>query len=101
MKTNKELMLACIEKAKQITQAYRDYYNPPGIDLKARNGDDPAPPANESTAETVNALAEHLPSLFNTLNRALIPNEQALVDATRTIAPQQNQLQLDLSLIHI
>lgn len=59
-------------------------------------GDPAAPSGQETTAEMMRGYAENLEPLLNVTNRNILPTEQAQLAAQQKLAPQQNQLALDI-----
>lgn len=59
-------------------------------------GDPEAPTATETTDESMKAYIKNLEPLLRVTSENILPTEQAQVDAQRVIAPQKNQLELDL-----
>ena len=55
-------------------------------------GDPPAASTNESTDAMMRAFIQHLPALIKTQGEAILPSEQAKLDATKVISPQYAQL---------
>ena len=71
--------------------------SPNGIVDDARNGNDPpAPTAQESTREMLAAMQEGLPGLLDLYKDRLPGFEQSLADVRKTIAPQDQALNLEL-----
>lgn len=66
-----------------------------GVELFA-GGDPPAPSTQESMASVLQAYIENLPSLMQVTSQNILPTEQNVLNANRVLAPQQNQLALDL-----
>jgi hypothetical protein len=66
-----------------------------GVELFA-GGDPPAPTTQESMASVLQAYIENLPSLMQVTSQNILPTEQNVLNANKTLAPQQNQLALDL-----
>lgn len=60
-------------------------------------GDPAAPSASETTAQMMQGYAQNLEPLLRVTNRNILPTEQAQLDAQRQLAPQQNQLELDIA----
>lgn len=61
-----------------------------------RGGDDPAPQSGvESTDAMMAALIKNLPDLTRVTGENILPLEQARINASRAITPQENQLALD------
>ena len=59
-------------------------------------GDPPAPSANESTSEQMQALIQNLPRLTQVTGENILPFEQAKQNAANVISPQENALALQL-----
>jgi len=71
------------------------FSNPAGVKLYA-GGDPPAPSTQESMASVLQAYIENLPQLMSVTSKNALPTEQNILDANKVLAPQQNQLALDL-----
>lgn len=59
--------------------------------------DPPSQNAQESTGDMLKAYIENLPQLMKTTGENILPYEQANLDASKVISPQQNALQLALA----
>lgn len=70
------------------------YSNVVGVTLFA--GDPPAPSTQESMDSVLAAYEKHLPGLLNITSQNILPTQQALLGANQQLAPQENQLALDL-----
>lgn len=75
----------------------KNVLSPNGVVDDARNGGDPpAPTVNESMAQQLQAYIKNIPDLAKVTSQQVLPTEQALTDAQKVIAPQQQQLLTDL-----
>lgn len=59
-------------------------------------GDPAAPSASESTGQQMQALIQYLPSFLKTVSGQIQPTEQALINSSKAISPQKEQLSTDL-----
>jgi len=59
-------------------------------------GDPAAPNASETTGEMLQAFTKYLPSLMQTINAQMLPNEQAQLAASKVISPEYSNLQADI-----
>lgn len=65
--------------------------------IRILRGGDPAPAsAGETTANQMQALITHLPDLTRVTGENILPFEQARLDASKAISPQENALALQL-----
>jgi len=65
--------------------------------FRVLRGGDPAPAsAGETTAQQMQALITHLPDLTRVTGENILPYEQARLNASKAISPQENELALGL-----
>lgn len=71
----------------------KELYSPDGIVDDARNGGDPPAQAPlETTAQSLQAYNQYLPSLIKTTSAGILPMEQATAGASAAVSPEYNQL---------